>query len=359
MTLSQVAPWGLISNPLGTIPYQITVDVNPDLIAWLPLFLLLLILLWLFARSTRIVRPTERGLVERFGKYHHTVKAGLTFLLPFADRLLKVNITERMSEVQPQEVITKDKVVMKVDAVIFFKVKPDEESVKASEYNVANFQTQIEVLARTTLRNIIGTLEMAEANVSREKINQSLKQQLTIQSENWGIEVLSAELKDLVPPRDLQESMNAVLKANNQKLAAIDLANAVETQADGQRRAVVKQAEGERQAQILRAEAQKQAAILESEGRQQATVKIAQGEAEAIKLRNEALTSYFKGSAITFQQLETITASLQNNSKIIVPQGNAVSLILSELDNARKIIPIQPPNQTKTMKNDQKPRDES
>jgi regulator of protease activity HflC (stomatin/prohibitin superfamily) len=256
------------------------------------------------------------------------------------DRLIKVNITERMSEVQPQEVITKDKVVMEVDAVIFFKVKTDEESVRASEYNVANFERQIEVLSRTTLRNIIGTLDMAEANVSREKINQALKEQLTIQSQSWGIEVLSAELKDLVPPKDLQESMTAVLKANNQKLAAVDLANAVETQADGQRRAVIKQAEGEKQAQILRAEALRQSSVLEAEGHQQATIKIAQGDAEATKLRNQALTTYFKDTAITFKELETIATALENNAKIIVPQGNMISLILNELESARKIIPV-------------------
>lgn len=310
-----------------TGPFPISV-AELNLSTWGSLVLVLLIVTWLFLRSTRI-RPTERGLVERFGRYHRFVKSGLTFMLPMADRLVKVNITERMSEVQPQEVITKDKVVMKVDAVIFFKVRTDEESVKASEYNVANFEKQIEVLSRTTLRNIIGTLDMAEANVSRERINQALKEQLTLQSQNWGIDVLSAELKDLVPPRDLQESMNAVLKANNQKLAAIDLANAVETEADGQRRAAIKKAEGA-----------KQAIILGAEGQQQATVKIAQGEAEATKLRNEALTTYFKDTAITFKQLDTIAASLQNNSKVIVPQGNAISLILSEMDSARKLIPI-------------------
>lgn len=333
----------LSAQAAGYYVNSLVIDANFVAVTWIPLFLILLIVLWMLERGTKIVRPTERGLVERFGKYHRMVRGGLTFLIPFADRLIRVNITERMSEVQPQEVITKDKVVMKVDAVIFFKVKPDEESVKASEYNVANFESQIEVLARTTLRNIIGTLEMAEANISREKINQLLKEQLTHQSQNWGIEVLSAELKDLVPPRDLQESMNAVLKANNQKLAAFDLANAVETQADGQRRATIKQAEGDRQAQILRAEAQKQATILDAEGKQQATIRIAQGDAEATKLRNEALTTYFKDTAITFKQLETISTSLKDNTKVIVPQGNAISLILSELENTRKILPIPIP----------------
>jgi len=324
-----------VNNPLQDFSSS-----SDSVTVWLPLVFTALIVLWVTASSAKIIRPTERGLVERFGKYHRFVKSGLTFLAPMMDRLIKVNITERMSEVQPQEVITKDKVVMEVDAVIFFKVKTDEESVRASEYNVANFERQIEVLSRTTLRNIIGTLDMAEANVSREKINQALKEQLTIQSQSWGIEVLSAELKDLVPPKDLQESMTAVLKANNQKLAAVDLANAVETQADGQRRAVIKQAEGEKQAQILRAEALRQSSVLEAEGHQQATIKIAQGDAEATKLRNQALTTYFKDTAITFKELETIATALENNAKIIVPQGNMISLILNELESARKIIPV-------------------
>ena len=336
-------------SPLVGLSWVLQDDYSLDVgaLAWLALLILFLVVVWLLANSARMVRPTERGLVERFGNYHRFVRGGLTFMLPIADRLIKVNITERMSEVQPQEVITKDKVVMKVDAVIFFKVKPDEESVKASEYNVANFESQIEVMSRTTLRNIIGTLDMAEANVSRERINQALKEQLTIQSQSWGIDVLSAELKDLVPPHDLQESMNAVLKANNQKLAAIDLANAVETEADGRRRALIKQAEGERQAQILHAEAMKQAAILEAEGQKQATVEVAHGDAEATRLRNEAITKYFKDTAVTFKELDTISTALKDNAKIIVPQGNAISLILNELQRTHEMLPIPVASETK------------
>jgi len=308
-------------------------NLSPDIstVAWIwfPLLFLLVVIIWILGRSARVVRPTERGLVERYGKYHKFVQPGLTFLGPLIDRLIRINITERMSQVQPQQVITKDKVVLNVDAVVFFKVKEDERSVKASEYNVNNFEAQIEMLARTTLRNIIGTMEMSEANIGREKINAELKDQLSQQSADWGIEIMRAELKDLQPPPDIQESMNNVIKADNLRLAAQNQANARELEADGFKRAAIKKAEGNQQA-----------AVLEAEGQRQATIKIAEGDAEATRLRNEALTMYFKDTAITFKQLDTIATSLKDNAKIIVPQGNAISLILNELEHARQMIPI-------------------
>ena len=283
--------------------------------------------------TTRTVRPTERGLVERLGRYDHFATPGLTFLMPFVDRLIRVNVTEEMSHVEPQEVITKDKVVMTVDAVVFYKVKTDEESVKASVYAVNNFQQQIEVLARTTLRNIIGKMEMGEANVGRGIINTELLTELEQQSRQWGVEIMRAELKDLKPPPDIQESMNTVIKANNAKLAAQDMANATENQADGARRAAIKNAEGQRQA-----------AILEAEGQKIAIERVAEGNANAIKAVNEAYTTYFKDTAIVAKQLETIAIALQNNSKIIVPEGSVLSLILSESDqlNKKLIVPLPP-----------------
>jgi len=311
-------------------------DISTVAWTWLPLLFLLVVIIWILGRSARVVRPTERGLVERYGKYHKFVQPGLTFLGPLIDRLIRINITERMSQVQPQQVITKDKVVLNVDAVVFFKVKEDERSVKASEYNVNNFEAQIEMLARTTLRNIIGTMEMSEANIGREKINAELKDQLSQQSADWGIEIMRAELKDLQPPPDIQESMNNVIKADNLRLAAQNQANARELEADGFKRAAIKNAEGNQQA-----------AVLEAEGQRQATIKIAEGDAEATRLRNEALTTYFKDTAITFKQLDTIATSLKDNAKIIVPQGNAISLILNELENARRMIPIPVASETK------------
>jgi len=324
------------------IPTQSNIDVSStsslDYLSTISLVILLIIIAMLVARSTRTVRPTERGLVERFGKYHHFATPGLTFLMPFVDRLVRVNITEEMSHVEPQEVITKDKVVMTVDAVVFYKVKTDEQSVKASVYAVNNFQQQIEVLARTTLRNIIGKMEMGEANVGRAIINTELLAELEQQSRQWGVEIMRAELKDLKPPPDIQESMNTVIKANNAKLAAQDMANATENQADGARRAAIKNAEGQRQA-----------AILEAEGKKIAIEKVAEGQANAIKAINEAYTTYFKGTAVLAKQLDTIANSLQNNSKIIVPEGSVLSLILTEAEqlNRKLVLPL-PPKESQT-----------
>jgi regulator of protease activity HflC (stomatin/prohibitin superfamily) len=310
-----------------------------DIILVLAIIVPLVVVLYALISSLRIVRPTEKGLVERFGKYHRFVEGGITLLVPFVDRIIKVNVTERMTPVQRQDVITKDKVFMGVDAVVFYRIKQDEMSVKASQYAVASFAAQIDTLARTVLRDIIGGMDMAIANTSRPIINASLKNALDEQTEKWGIEIVRAEIKDLEPPRELIVSMESVLKADNDRQAAEKTAIAQATLASGQKNAAIQVAEG-----------QKQAAILQSEGQKTATIAIAEGDAQATRLRNEALTTYFKDSAITFKQLETITASLQNNTKIIVPEGKAISLILNEQENLSKatILPIPPPPQQKT-----------
>ena len=313
------------------------VDVLAIVAIIIPLVVIVYAIIW----SLRIVRPTEKGLVERLGRYHRFVQGGITFLVPFVDRIIKVNITERMTPVQRQDVITKDKVFMGVDAVVFYRIKPEEDSVKASQYNVASFAAQIDTLARTVLRDIIGGMDMAFANTSRPIINEKLKEALDEQTERWGIEIIRAEIKDLEPPRDLIISMESVLKADNERQAAERTAIAQATLASGEKNAAIQRAEG-----------QKQAAILQAEGQKTATVTIAEGDASATKLCNEALTTYFKDSAIVFKQLETVQASLQNNTKIIVPEGKAISLILNEQENLAKatIIPIPQPQQQKSTK---------
>jgi regulator of protease activity HflC (stomatin/prohibitin superfamily) len=302
-----------------------------DLILILAIIVPLVVLLYLFISTVRIVRPTEKGLVERLGRYHRFVEGGVTFLFPIIDRIIRVNITERMTPVQRQDVITKDKVFMGVDAVVFYKIKPDELSVKASQYYVANFAAQIDTLARTVLRDIIGGMDMAIANTSRPVINANLKVALDEQTEKWGIEIIRAEIKDLEPPRELIISMESVLKADNDRQAAEKTAIAQATLASGQKNAAIQVAEG-----------QKQAAILQAEGQKTATIAIAEGDAQATRLRNEALTTYFKDSAITFKQLDTISTALANNTKIIVPEGKALSLILNEQESLTKgtVIPI-------------------
>ncbi len=313
--------------------------VDPLLI--LAIIVPIVVILYLFLASLRIVRPTEKGLVERLGKYRRFVEGGVTFLFPLLDKIIRVNVTERMTPVQRQDVITKDKVFMGVDAVVFYRIKRDEVSVKASQYNVASFTTQIDTLARTVLRDIIGGMDMSVANTSRPIINTSLKTALDEQTEKWGIEIVRAEIKDLEPPKELIISMESVLKADNDRQAAEKTAIAQATLASGQKNAAIQVAEG-----------QKQAAILQAEGQKTATIEIAEGDAQATKLRNEALTTYFKDSAIVFKQLDTITASLQNNTKIIVPEGKAISLILNEQENLSKatIIPIPQPAQQKASK---------
>ncbi|MGA8849423.1 MAG: SPFH domain-containing protein [Dehalococcoidia bacterium] len=283
-----------------------------------------LIMLWIvlgivaviaLASSIRTVRPVDRGLIERFGKYNRFANPGLVFILPFGiEKLLKVNITEMMVDAGGQEIITKDALNASVDAQVYFKVKPDEGNVKASEYNVYNYKIQIVALARTTLRNIIGTMNLMEANSERGKINQSLYEQLTKETQSWGIEIVRTELKEINPPGSVQEAMNNVVVANNKKIAAIDFATATETEADGVRRAVIKKADGEKQSRIL----------------------VAEGEAEAIKLVNTAAQTYFKNEAQTLKQLEVTQAALANNSKIVIPTGQSLINVIGDLAGITK-----------------------
>ena len=241
--------------------------------AWLSIFGIAVVVI--FFAGIRIIRPTHRGLVERLGKYHRFGQPGFNWLIPVIDTMHMVNVTEQMFDAEPQQIITNDNLNAQVDAQIYFKVKSSEEDVKASQYNVNEYRRQIIALARTTLRNIIGTLTLKSANSERGRINSELQRTLRAETSSWGIEIVRTELKEIDPPADVQETMNKVVKAENEKVAAIDFATAAETSADGTKRAEIKKAEGIRQAQILKAE----------------------GEAQAIKLVNEAANQYFVGNA--------------------------------------------------------------
>ena len=284
------------------------------------IIVVVVLVIWLLGQSIRTVRPTSRGLIERFGKYNRFANPGIIFLIPFIERLVRVNITENMIDAGLQEIITSDSLNAQVDAQVYFKVRSDEESVKASQYNVYNYMVQIVALARTTLRNIIGTMTLKDANSERGKINSALYNNLASETKNWGLEIVRTELKEINPPTDVQETMNKVVKASNEKIAAIDFATARETQADGERRAAIKVAEG-----------QKQAAILQAEGQMQAKVLIADGEAQAIKLVNEAADLHFKGNAQVLRQLQAVETSLTNNSKIVVPTDSSLVNVIGGL----------------------------
>ncbi|MDD3297090.1 MAG: SPFH/Band 7/PHB domain protein [Candidatus Omnitrophica bacterium] len=263
----------------------------------------------IFFIGIRIVRPTHRGLIERLGKYRRFANAGFNWIIPVIEKMYTVNVTEQMIDAEPQEIITNDNLNATVDAQVYFKVKPDEESVKNSQYNVNVYQSQIVNLARTTLRNIIGTLTLKSANSERGKINSELHKTLLEETTSWGIDIVRTELKQIDPPKDVQDTMNKVVKAENEKIAAIDFATARETSADGEKRAKIKEAEGVKRARILQAE----------------------GESEAIKLVNEAADKYFVGNAQLLRKLQALESALEDNAKIVIPAGSDIVNLIGEM----------------------------
>lgn len=274
-------------------------------------FLLIIagILFFIYILGVRIVRPTHRGLIERLGNYKKFAKPGFNWIIPFIDKMYSINITEQMIDAEPQEIITNDNLNASVDAQVYFRVLDTEENVKNSQYNVNNYIWQIVNLARTTLRNIIGTLTLKSANSERGKMNAELHRTLAEETKTWGIEIVRTELKQIDPPSDVQETMNKVVKAENEKIAAIDSATAAETVADGIKRASIKEAEGYKRSKILHAE----------------------GEAEAIKLVNEAADKYFIGNAQLLKKLETVESSLKSNAKIVIPTGTELINVIGEM----------------------------
>jgi regulator of protease activity HflC (stomatin/prohibitin superfamily) len=281
---------------------------------WIVAGAVLVVLIFLI--GIRVVRPTSRGLVERLGKYRRFANPGFNWVIPVIDRMYRINITEVMVNAEPQQIITSDKLNASVDAQVYFKVKSDEESVKNSQYSVFDYKYQIVNLARTTLRNIIGTMSLKSANSERGMINSELQQTLREETAHWGIEIVRTELKEIDPPDDVQETMNKVVKAENEKVAAVDFATATETMADGARRAEIKKAEGVRQAKILEAE----------------------GEAQAIRLVNEAADKYFVGNAQLLRRLIAVETALSSNAKIVVPSNTELINVIGEMAG---ILPLE------------------
>lgn len=279
-------------------------------------YLLVIIVIAIFIAGIKIVRPTHRGLIETLGKYTKFAKPGFHWIIPLIQRLYQVNITEPMVNAEPQVIITNDNLNATVDAQVYFKVIADEEHVKSSIYNVANYNWQIVNLARTTLRNIIGTLSLKSANSERGRINNDLHKTLEEETKKWGIEIMRTELKEIDPPKDVQETMNKVVKAENEKISAIDYATAAETTADGLKRSEIKKAEGIKQAKILAAE----------------------GEAQAIKLVNEAANAYFIGNAQLLRKLEATETALKNNAKVVVPTDTELINVIGEMSG---VLPIK------------------
>jgi len=279
-----------------------------------------IIIVGIILSGLRIIRPTHRAAIETLGKYTRFQRSGITFIIPFFQKLYSVNITEQLVDVMRQEVITKDNLNCTVDAQVYFKVGDTEPELKNALYQVNNYTVQVVQLARTTLRNVIGDNVFKDVNSQRGKLNQQVFDTMEGETKDWGINIVRVELKEIEPPDDVQETMNMVIKAENDKQSAIDFANARETKADGERRASIKEAEGVRQALIL-----------EAEGKSQAIERVAEARAREIQLVNESAERYFVGNAKDLKKLEVTQASLEENSKIVLTdKGISPTLVLNE-----------------------------
>lgn len=237
----------------------------------LVVILVILIIIFVFM-GVKIVRPWQKGVVERLGRYNRTVNPGLRFIIPVIEVLRKVDMREMVVDVPPQEVITKDNVVVTVDAVIYYEVT---DPVKVL-YNVKNFYMAVTKLAQTNLRNIIGDMQLDESLTSREKINANLRVILDEATDKWGVKITRVELQKIDPPQDVMEAMHRQMKAERDRRAAI-------LEAEGVKQSAILKAEGEKQSAILKAEGEAQAIKKVAEAEKYKEIALAEGQAQAIK----------------------------------------------------------------------------
>ena len=266
-------------------------------------FLILLFLLM----SIKIVRQAHAVIVERLGKYNKTMETGVHMIIPFIDKCSKhISLKEIVADFDPQPVITKDNVTMHIDTVVYFQITDP----KLYVYGVDHPMRAIENLTATTLRNIVGELELDETLTSRDTVNTKMRAILDEATDPWGIKINRVELKNILPPRDIQDAMEKQMRAERERREQI-------LRAEGEKKSSILVAEGEKQAQILRAEADKQTKILEAEAQKAALIAIAEGERKAIDLINQADPS---PQYITLQGFEALKKVADGKStKIIVP----------------------------------------
>jgi regulator of protease activity HflC (stomatin/prohibitin superfamily) len=285
------------------------------------LLLLLVIVLFIFlvalARSARVVAQYEKGMVMRLGKYRSTVESGLTFLVPVIEDLIKVDMRERVINVEPQKVITKDNVSVTVDAVIYYRIS---DPVKAT-FEVQNFAYAATTLAQTNLRNLIGDKSLDETLTARDLINANLRAVLDEATNTWGVKVTRVEVQKIDPPADITEAMSRQMKAERDK------------------RANILEAEGVKQAQILQAEGVRQSEILRAEGDAQARITRATAEAKAVEMISNAAEQFFKERAEVSKRLDVLNTVLANQTKFIVPSGSDLVNVLG-LDD-KNVVPLK------------------
>ncbi|HEY8542769.1 MAG TPA: SPFH domain-containing protein [Pseudothermotoga sp.] len=294
------------------------------------------LILIIAATGIKVVRPYQRGLIERLGKFHREAGPGLHFIVPFFDRMTRVDLREMVIDVPPQEVITKDNVVVTVDAVIYYEVTDAYKVV----YNVNNFQFATLKLAQTNLRNVIGELELDQTLTSREKINTRLRTVLDDATDKWGVRITRVEIKKIDPPKDITDAMSKQMKAERTKRAAI-------LEAEGIKQAEILKAEGERNAAILRAEGEAEAIKKVAEANRFKLIAEAQGQAEAIinvfkAIHEGAPTS----DLIAIKYLDALKEIANGKAtKIFLPME--ASAILSSLAGIAEVLKKEPQGEEK------------
>ena len=271
------------------------------------IYVLILLALIIIVRNIRIVQQSKVMIIERLGKYQSTWGTGIHVKIPFFERVATtISLKEQVADFPPQPVITKDNVTMQIDTVIYFQITDP----KLYTYGIEHPMVAIENLSATTLRNIIGDLELDQCLTSRDLINGKMRTILDEATDPWGIKVNRVELKNILPPREIQSAMEKQMKAERERREAI-------LRAEGEKRAAILEAEGEKESAILRADAKKQQQILEAEGEAEAILKVQTATAEGIRLINESMPSE---AVLKIKALEAFTAAANGKAtKIIIP----------------------------------------
>ncbi|MBQ9063864.1 MAG: SPFH/Band 7/PHB domain protein [Blautia sp.] len=282
------------------------------------LLVIILVVVWILASCIKVVPQAYAVVLERLGAYRSTWGTGIHFKMPFIERVARrVNLKEQVVDFPPQPVITKDNVTMQIDTVVFFQITDP----KLYAYGVENPIMAIENLSATTLRNIIGDMELDETLTSREVINTKMRASLDVATDPWGIKVNRVELKNIIPPAAIQDAMEKQMKAERERREAILIAEGKKRStilvAEGKKESAILDAEAEKQAAILRAEAQKEKMIREAEGQAEAVLKVQQANAEGIRMIREAGADQ---AVLTMKSLETLAKVADGQStKIIIP----------------------------------------
>ena len=271
------------------------------------IIILVILILAVIVSCIQIVQQSKAYVIERLGAFHSVWGVGMHFKLPFIERVVKkVSLKEQVADFDPQPVITKDNVTMQIDTVIYFQITDP----KLYTYGVEYPMSAIENLTATTLRNIIGELELDQSLTSRDTINAKMRSILDEATDPWGIKVNRVELKNILPPKEIQNAMEKQMKAERERREAI-------LRAEGEKRSAILMAEGEKESAVLRADAKKQEQILEAQGRAEAILTVQRATAEGIRLINESMPS---DAVIKLKSLEAFAAAADGRAtKIIIP----------------------------------------